>query len=349
MTPRTVAIMIVVALVTSVAAVVGLSNRVQYEVTNFDGQRVFPGLLENAAQVTEVDVVQNTGAMTFQKLGDQWTLKESGGYPVHGNQVAKVIFSVANLELLEQKTADPKRYDALNLQDPSETDSKAQRVTLKNAAGEVVADLVVGRANYFLPKSTTGGTYIRRPGEDQTWLAKGLIDIGVERRDWLLRDIVDIKVDDVTRVEVRHPDGEVQIVEPMAGVTGDFAFANMPEGRKLKSEYAPRNIAAVVSGFILNDARKADRVPVDKDKAYTATYETKDGIVADLTFWSDGETRYLRVNAKYTGSDTESAAAKQAAEIDARADGWTYIIPDYQYEQIAKPFAEVTEPAEKGS
>lgn len=349
MTPRTVAILLVIAVVTSAAAVFGLSNRVQYEVTDFDGQRVFPGLLEEAAQVSKVEILQSGERMTFEKKGDAWVLLESDGYPVHGNLVAKVIFSVANLDYLEAKTSDPARHEVLNLGDPSVKKAKAQQVTLYGAGGEKMADLVVGSANYFLPETTTGGMYVRRPGEDQTWLVKGLIDIGVERRDWLVRDIIDVKTDDVTRVEVRHPGGEVQIVEPKKGVTGDFAFANLPEGRKLTSDYAPRNIAAVISGFVLNDVRKQENVPFDPAKAYVANYESANGIAAELTFWQEGETQYLRAKASYTGSDPASEAAKQVEAINARAAGWTYIIPEYQYEQISKPFEQVTEPVENPS
>jgi hypothetical protein len=347
MTPRTVAIMFVIALVTSAAAIYGMSNRVQYELTNFDGQRLFPGLLEEAAKVEKVEVLQNGQPFTFEKKGDTWVLSQSDGYQVHGNLVAKLIFSVANLEILEPKTADPARHAELNLGDPSVKENKAQLVTLLSGDGEKMAEIVVGRANYFLPETTTGGMYVRRPGEDQAWLVRGLVDIGVERRDWLVRDIIDIDIDDIVHAEVRRPDGEVQIVEPKQGVTGNFAFANMPEGRKLKSEYAPRNIAAVASGFVLNDVRKNENVPFDPSKAYNVTYESKDGIVADMAFWQEEKTQYLRIKADYKGSDPESDAAKTVEAINKRAAGWTYIIPEYQYEQVSKPFEEVTEPADK--
>ena len=99
MTPRTVAIMFVIALVTSAAAIYGMSNRVQYELTNYDGQRLFPGLLEEAAKVEKVDVLQNGQRFTFEKKGDSWVLDQSDGYKVHGNLVAKLIFSVANLDI----------------------------------------------------------------------------------------------------------------------------------------------------------------------------------------------------------------------------------------------------------
>lgn len=343
MTPRTVSILIVAAIVSVAAAAYGVSSRVDFRATNFEGQRLFPELLDTAENVQEVVVLQTGRTLTFVRDGDTWRLRESGGYPVHANLVSKVIFGLSNMELLDRKTNRPAKFAALNLGDPLEKKSSSQKVTLKNGSGEVMADLIVGRANFFLPETTTGGMYVRRPGEDQTWLVRGLVDIGVEPRDWLKRDIVDIKPERIQRAEVTHPDGEKLIVVPQKGVTGDFAFENMPEGMKLKSEFAPRNIAAVLGGFVLNDVRRRDSVELNPGEAYVTDFFTTDAIQVTTHMWQQDDKRYMTIKAKYLGDDTSSDAAKQAEAINARADGWAYIIPEYQFEQISKKMADVTE------
>lgn len=349
MTPRTVSILIVLAIASVAAAAFGVSSRVDFRSTNFEGQRLFPDLLETAKNVGEVVVVQNGNTMTFVRDGETWGLKESDGYPVHGNLVSKVIFSLSNMELLDRKTNRPAKFADLNLGDPTEKKSGAQRITLKNGAGEEMADLIVGRANFFLPETTTGGMYVRRPDEEQTWLVRGLVDIGVEPRDWLQREIVDIKPERIQRAEVTHPDGEKLIVVPQQGVTGDFAFENMPEGMKLSSEFAPRNIAAVLNGFILNDVRKLENVDLDPADAYVTEFFTADAIHATTRMWRKDGTQYMTIEAEYIGGDASSEAAKQAEAIKARTEGWAYIIPEYQFEQVSKKMADVTEKAEPKS
>jgi len=343
MTPRTVSILLLAAIVSVAAAAYGVSTRVNFESSNFKGERLFAGLLENAKDVTEMTVVQKGTTMTFVRDGDVWGLKESGGYPVHANLVNKAIFGLSNMELLDPKTKQPARFKALNLDDPTKEGSNSQRVTLKNGAGDVLADLIVGSANYFLPETTTGGMYVRRPGEDQTWLVRGLVDMGVEPRDWLQRDIVDIKPDRIARAEVTQPDGEKLTVIPMPGVTGDFAFENMPEGMKLKSEYAPRNIAAVLNGFVLNDVRRAGEITLDPKEAYVTDFFTTDAIQVTTQMWRKDKTQYMTVAAAYVGGEANSDAAKQAQAVSERTAGWVYIIPDYQFEQVAKKMADVTE------
>lgn len=343
MTPRVVSILLIVAIVSVAAAVHGVTTRVNFQSSNFEGQRLFPGLLEQAQSATEMTVTQDGNTMTFVRNGEQWTLKESGNYPVHGNLVAKVVFSLSNMELLEAKTKLPARHDALQLGDPNKKNGKSQLVVLKDGEGKTLAELIVGRANFFLPETTTGGMYVRRPGEDQAWLVRGLVDIGVEPREWLVREIVNIPPEKITRVDVTQPDGAELIVIPKEGVTGGFAFENMPAGMKLKSEFAPRNVAAILNNFVLNDVRRLEDVNLDPANAYSGTFLSEDGIKVMLKIYRQDGTQYMTVDADYVGNAIVSKAAQQAAEIKARTEGWAYIIPEYQYEQIAQKMKDVTE------
>ncbi|MEX2311776.1 MAG: DUF4340 domain-containing protein [Rhodospirillales bacterium] len=343
MTPRTVTILLFMAIISVAAAVYGVSSRVNYQDAHYQGQRVFPTLLDNAESVKEMTVIQNGTSLTFVRDADRWTLRDSGNYPVHTKLVTKLVFTLSNMEFLEQKTDKPERYSSLDLGDPSKEGSKSKQVILKDASGNVMADLIVGRANGFLPESTTGGMYVRRPGETQTWLVRGLTDIGNEPRSWLVREIVDIKPERVSHVDVTQPDGEKLIVTPKSGEAGAFVFANMPEGMVLKSEYAPRNIAAVLNSFVLNDVRRSADVDLDPAQAYVADYLTTDGIKVVLRVWYKDKQPYMTVEAAYVGDKPDSDAAKQAAAIAERTRGWTYIIPEYQYEQLAKKMSEVTE------
>ncbi len=343
MTPRIVSTLLIFAIISVAAAVHGVTSRVNFQASNFEGQRLFPGLIDKAQSVAELTVVQDGTTMTFVREGEQWTLKESGNYPVHGNLVSKVVFSLSNMELLEAKTNSPARHDVLQLGDPYKKNGKSQLVILKDAAGDKLADLVVGRANFFLPETTTGGMYVRRPGEDQAWLVRGLVDIGVEPRGWLKREIVNISPDKIVRVDVTQPGGAELVVVPKEDVTGGFEFVNIPAGMKLKSEFAPRNVAALLNNFVLNDVRRLSDVNLDPAQAYSGTFLSDDGIKVMLKVYHQDGTQYMSVDAEYVGSAPVSKAAQQAAEIKARADGWAYIIPEYQYEQIAQKMEDVTE------
>lgn len=346
MTYRTVLILLVLAIFSVGAAFYGISSRTNVQTTNFNGERLFPGLLENAKTITEVEIVQAGKPLIFEIKESGWTLRNSGGYPVHNNLITKVILSIASMELLEAKTALEKRHAILDLGDPMVSGTNSQRVIMKNADDDVLADIVVGSANFFLPETTTGGMYVRRPDEMQTYLVRGLVDIGEQPRNWLVRDIVDIHTDDVARVEVTHPDGEKLYVIPQEGVTGDYSFENLPVGMKLTSDFAPRNIAALVNGFVLNDVRRDADAPLDDAEAYVADFTLNSGMTVNMRIWRVGEEQYLRISAAPGTAAPDSDAAKLAQDITSRSQGWTYIIPEYQYEQISKKMADITAPIE---
>ncbi len=348
MTPKSITLLFLLTVATVAAAIGGVATRVNYQESNLAGERVFPGLLESANAITEMLVLQAGKTMTFQKLDNKWGLAESGGYPVDGRAVTKLIYGVSDLEYLERKTAHEDRFGKLYLGDPSKPDAKSHRVTLKDSSGKVLADVITGRSNSFLPQTTTGGAYIRLPDQKQAWLAKGLIDIGAEPRDWLMRDIIDYKPEEVLKVVTRHPGGEIQISVPdTAGKAGDFKFENMPAGRKLKSRFAPRDLAALLGGFVLNDVRKASTVELDPKDAYVANFDVKDDVHVVMHIWRKDGTDWMKVEAAYTGSDPNSAAAKKVAEIKARTEGWAYIIPAYQADIISKTLEYLTEPDTK--
>lgn len=346
MTYRTVLILLVLAVLSVGAAFYGINSRTNVQTTNFSGERLFPDLLDQAKTVTEVEIIQAGQPMTFVQTENGWTLRDSGGYRVHNNLVTKVILSIASMELLEAKTALEKRHATLDLGDPMAAGTKSQRVIMKNADGDVLADIVVGSANFFLPETTTGGMYVRRPDEVQTYLVRGLVDIGEQARNWLIRDIIDINTDDVARVEVTHPDGEKLYVIPEEAASGGYSFENMPEGMKLTSAFAPRNIAALVNGFVLNDVRRDADTPLDNSEAYVAEFTMNSGMTIDMRIWRIGEKQYMRISADAGTAAPDSDAAKLAEEITSRGQGWTYIIPEYQYEQISKKMVDITAPIE---
>ncbi|MDA0998712.1 MAG: DUF4340 domain-containing protein [Proteobacteria bacterium] len=352
MTPRSIAVLFIITLVAIAGAIGGVANRVNYQSSNLTGERVFPKLLENANSVSEMTVLQAGKNMTFRKQDGGWVLSESDGYPVDGRAVTKLIYGVSDLEYLERKTAREDRFEKLFLEDPTKADAKSHRVTLKDGAGKVLADVITGRSNSFLPQSTTGGAYIRLPGDKQTWLAKGLIDIGAEPRDWLQRDIVDFPPEQVLRVVTRLPGGETNAAVPdisAAAKPGDFVFESIPSGRKLKSRFAPRDQAALLGGFVLNDVRKASAVMLDPKDAYVSEFDVKGGIHATMWIWRKDGTDWMKLGIDYTGADANSAEAKKVAEIKRRTDGWAYIIPAYQADVISKTMEFMTEPDKPAS
>ena len=338
MTPRTFTILGIVAVISVTAATLALGMRPQFLEFRADGERVFPSLLENADQVASFQVRQGNDQMTFVHGDKGWVLSESGGYAIDNRLAAKVILSLASLEFLEAKTKRKEKLAKLRLEDPLSEKSQARLLTFVDKNDKEIANLILGRDNYSLPATMTGGIYIRRPNEDQAWLAKGTVDIGGEPRDWLVRKIIDIPLEQIKHVRFSHPDGETFTIVGDLSVKDGFKLESVPEGMKLKTSYGPRSIANVVNNFLLNDVRRQTELTLTDTEASVSEFTLVNGDVVKLELWDKKPRNWMRV--------IVSGESQQAAAIAKRTEGWVYDIPDYQAELLRKRFTELTK-AEK--
>ncbi len=168
MTKKTFIVLAIAAVISVAAATASLSVQPRFTEVAGQGEHVFPDLLAKAADVGAIAITQDGAQMTFELGPDGWTLTESGGYPIHDRLAAKVVLSLAELQLLEPKTRRAEKFAALRLEDPMAPKSRSRLVALKDKAGKDMGSIIVGRSNFSLPAVMTGGQYVRRPDSEQT-------------------------------------------------------------------------------------------------------------------------------------------------------------------------------------
>ncbi|HEX8373899.1 MAG TPA: hypothetical protein VF606_01830, partial [Geminicoccaceae bacterium] len=129
---------------------------------------MFEGLLDRLNEVETVRVTAGPEKLTLKRAGEGgWVVEERGGYPVEAAKVRELALGVANLRLVEPKTATPDRLPRLELEDPAKAEAKSRQVELLGKGGEVLASAVVGKAKYGLYGAGRSGMYVRRGGEEQ--------------------------------------------------------------------------------------------------------------------------------------------------------------------------------------
>ncbi len=207
----------------------------------------------------------------------------------------------------------------------------------------MLADIIVGKGRRTLPGSVTGGVYIRRPGENQTWLASGGVEITDEWLNWLERKIVDVDTGRVKRVVIRHPDGQTLSVSKATAEADDFTIDDMPEGKKLIIKSGPNAVGTSLNALQLDDIEKTSQ-PFDPKATVSTEVTTFDGLsLKVLTAKRDGNF-WLRIEASGEGGGGgDGKAAKEADEIMARTGGWTYKISAYAASNIAKRMENLVE------
>ena len=106
---------------------------------------------------------------------------------------------------------------------------------------------------------------------------------------------------------------------------------------EIKSQFYP------FDDFELRDARQAANKVLAVDKTISVEMTTFDGLTVKLAFVVEGDKAWATIAA--SGEKKEGAkdhdAVKEAAEINARGQGWVFEIPDWKVTTLKQRLADV--------
>lgn len=276
----------------------------QQERTSAPMERLFPGLLEAVNDVSEFRISARDGTSTILRRGDIWGVKEKHHYPADLGKVREVLIGLAELQILEAKTAKPERYEKLGLQDIDVEGSGSTEVVLKDAEGQSVAEVIVGHS---LPSSGRPGArglplqweiYARKPGNPQTWLTLGNFPVDHNPDRWIDKDFLDIEPARVRRVSIVHPDGTRLTVEKEKPGDLDYHVADLPEGRVVQSQFTVNNIVSTIASLSLDDVHPESDIAF-AGEGVTAAVETFDGFEGTVTVHQQDAKNYVTVSAAF--------------------------------------------------
>ena len=300
----------------------------------------FPGLSSKLGEVTSVAVRRAGLNLTFERSGDVWFVKQKGDYPAAPGKISRIVLAMADMVLVEPKTRKPGIYPRLEVEDPGK--AKSTLLSLKDQAGAVIAALIVGKRSYDRLGAGNDGIYVRRPGDAQSWLARGALDFTDDMGSWLDRRIVDLPDSRMAKVSLTQPDGAALILS-RAKPDGKFAAEGAPANAKYKSDTSLGEPAMALETLDLDDVQPAAKLPVPDKGVTAASYTTFDGLTVDLKLFQHDSKDWIALAATGAGK-----AAPEARKINDRVQHWVYAIPSYKAKMIETRLADLLAPA-KGS
>jgi hypothetical protein len=341
MTPTNFLYLAIAAILSVLFAVVSYASNNQWSGGTISGSKLFPALGDNLGKVVRIDVQQGDQKLTLEKENALWGVKDRGGYPVEFAKIRPLIVGLSEASLLEAKTRRSDRYAALELDDPADKGAKSRLVRLFDDKGQPVAEVVIGKKRFESFGAGTGksGTYVRRPGDPQTWLADADLQAPVAAKDWVKTSVLSLDSAKFGTIAIELPGEQPLKLEREGGSPeGKLKFAGFPPAdKKLKDENAADALARAVASIDLEDVRKLDATPKG-DAAGTVKIDGKDQPVLTLTFRKDGDATWLSLDATGDGE-----AKKATDEIAARTKGWQYKIADHKATAILKKRADLLE------
>jgi hypothetical protein len=313
---------------------------------------VMTDLTARLPQVARFTDVRGDGKTTLVRRNGVWLAEQKYDYPADPGKVKTVLFGLAALRYAEPKTAKPALYSRLDVEDPGKKGSDAQLVTLSDASGKLLGEMIFGKRRYDIFGGGNDGIYVRKPGEAQSWLANGSLTLPTGTLDWVDRMITMIKGDTIESAKFIAPDGAtVAIARAKAGAPLALT-GGVPKGQKLKSNDALDELGRALDYFSLDDVLPATDVPFPDRGLSTAVYTTLDGLTVtvsmierDAMAKDEGgkpvtkKKYWVKLLASGTGK-----AAKAAADLNKRVTAWAYAIPDYKANDFKTRIADLLEP-----
>jgi hypothetical protein len=172
------------------------------------GEEFYPKFTDPSAAKQLQVIAYNADTAEARIFGVQyedgkWRIPSRHNYPADGkDRLAKCAASIIGLKreaVAGQREAEYAEFEVVDpLDENSNSLKRGQRITLKDEAGAVLSDYIIGKQ---VP-NRSGHFYIRRPDEKVTYTAKISLDLSTKFADWIEPDLLKIDSFKLTGVTV---------------------------------------------------------------------------------------------------------------------------------------------------
>jgi len=330
------------------------------------GEPLFPALLDHINDITTVVGIGAGETFTLVREGDRWVVAEKHGFPADQDKARQLILGTARLVRIEPKTSNPDLYEKIGLDDIHAEDGNAVQYSFKNAAGDTLAEVIIGNSRLGRADPQTDEYFVREPAMAQTWLVQGKLADAVGVIDWLDSSVLSIERDRIRQVTARHPDGAVVTVSKKKPSQQTFDLLDVPEGAEADPKWKLNDLGRSLASLDMEDVMPASQASVPDD-GLRVEMTTFDGLRVILRSVKDGERTLARVQAFFDESliaqeflaggeqaEGESefllgaeAVGEEVTRLNEDWQNWVYVVPGYRADYMSVRKEEMIKRPEK--
>ena len=281
------------------------------------GEKLFDDLPVN--QVAEVTITDAENRTTLIKGEAVWQVEERSGYPADFDQLRDTVVKLSRLKIGRSFAGGPESLARLSLLPPSDANTSAggTRITLKDASGTVLADLVLGQIR-STEGGGSGGQYLKKADEGTVFLVDASFRfLKTSPAEWLQKELLNIKADTVESVSCYAGEGRepvYTVVRPEKGKNAELTA--VPEGRSADANRIDQVMEALAP-LTVEDVQPADGPSAIASERPRLVYHLFDGREIDIFPASEGDESYsLQVAAREPSVEETPSAVETLPEKD---------------------------------
>jgi len=340
MTPKEFATLATAAAISALAAVAVYSARIPWTAPSGKAAPLMADFDTVAPKVARIEIESGGATLALAKSGDAWQIASQGGYPASPEKVRALLIALGEARLDEPKTRNPDRWGLLDVDDPAAKNSKARLIKLEDGSGAVLSEIIAGKQRPGQPGATpgaaTGGTYVRKPGDQQSWLASTTIVGGANLHDWAEQRVFETDTEKIKSLTVAVA-GEAPY-DIKRNDDKSHVLADIPAGKKIKYVNLIDNILEAASFLELEGVRKA--TGTEGGDAGTVSFETDSGLKIAIKIRRDNDKTWATVTASGDSGSKDAADA-----ITKRTAGWEFEVSPNKVSTMLKKKDDLLEDA----
>lgn len=330
---------------------------------------LFPDLVSKVNDVKRVEIDSRANRAVLVGDGAAWRIENRDGYPARFEDVKRAILALGELRIIEPKTRLPEMYTHIGVEDVAAEDSKSTQVTLKDATGGTIASLIVGKERAASSGPIKAARYVRKAGEEQSYLVEGELTLQADPLAWTDRSLLSVPAARIREVVIEHPGKDPVRMSRQKAADIDLSLDGVPSGYKVRSTATVTSLASALEELRFDDVRAGGNVAFPAD-AIVTTLKGFDGLIARVkTATVDGRT-YSQFAFEFDpaavtadaaeiakqpevpelplpGGENEAASGTEAAKpvqsvadevkgLNERVQNWAFVLPDFKQAMLTK-------------
>lgn len=287
------------------------------------GSLMFPNLAPALQGAARVEITTKGKTLVITRQNDVWGVADVGGYPVQRAKLREMLTGLTELRIVEPRTSDPEQFARLGLDDPTKQDATATQLRVLDGAGKALVEIITGHRRMRTQGNVPESIYVRRPGENRTFLAEGRLAVDGDAALWLDRDIMNIANTRIASVTVTTGDKVLEF----ARADGKLVLRSPADAGPL-DDFKLEEVSRALETLAFQEVKQAKDTP--GEKIGTGRFVTTDGLTVTATVYRSGNDIWAQFDA--SGAD---AVKDEATQLSTRLRGWVFQLGSWKQKALA--------------